>query len=45
VWWHTLIIPTPPGAEIRRIMVWGQPGQKVSENPSQQLICMCMPII
>jgi hypothetical protein len=21
VWWHTLIIPTPPGAEIRRIMV------------------------
>jgi hypothetical protein len=36
VWWLKTIIPAAQEAEIRRIMVPDQPGQKVSKTPSQQ---------
>jgi hypothetical protein len=34
-WWLISIIPATQEAEIRRIVVQGQPGQKVTEVPSQ----------
>jgi hypothetical protein len=34
--WHTLVIPDTQEAEIKKITVQGQPGQKFSEIPSQQ---------
>jgi hypothetical protein len=32
-WWFMAVIPTTWEAEMRRIEVQSQPGQKVSENP------------
>jgi hypothetical protein len=37
VWWLALVIPTTPEADIGRIMVRGQPGQKVIKSSSQQI--------
>jgi hypothetical protein len=31
------IIPATEEAKIRRIVLWGQSGQKVSKTPSQQI--------
>jgi hypothetical protein len=37
VWWLTPAILTTREVEIRRIEVWGQPWQKVQENPLQPI--------
>jgi hypothetical protein len=41
VWWLTPIIPATQEAEIRRITVRNQPGQKVSEIPFQSISQAC----
>jgi hypothetical protein len=48
VWWLMPIIPAIWEGEIRRIMVQGQPGQKVSETPIStnklaMVVCICNP--
>jgi hypothetical protein len=37
VWWLKPVIPATQDAEIRRIEVQGQPGQKVHETPSKPM--------